>query len=115
MNTEQQTRLEIMRALDKEFPELLFEDLIHVARYIEHGGVKHEPPEQTGHPSEQGAPRKWVSLADIPDNVRWVKDHEGDLIKRFAFAENVLWVYTSHDYADIQPTDDDGPFTGALS
>lgn len=194
MNTDQKTRLEIMKALEKDFPDRLLEDLIDVARYVEGDASAadekaeefHRKVEEDGDRMRLGLdpihfkipdtprkwtnldaipadvwavtdgdgdvirrvalgnrriwkfeieryenttindefgpftevlsnPRTWTSLADIPDNVRWVKDHEGDLIKRFAFPEHGLWVYTSHDYADISPSDEDGPFSEVLS
>lgn len=39
MNTDQQNRLEIMKALEKGFPDRLLEDLIDVARYVEGNGT----------------------------------------------------------------------------
>lgn len=108
MNTDQQTRLEIMRALGEEFPNRPLEDLLHVARYVEHGGVKQA--EQTGPPSGSDEPRTWVSLADIPETVGSVEDREGDQIKRIVTAEQTEWVHTSHRYLGLPPMDDDGPF-----
>lgn len=115
MNADQKTRLEIMKALEKDFPDRPLEDLVYMARYVEHGGVEPGPPKQTGHPSEQGAPRKWASLADIPDTVRLVEDHDGELIKRLVTWEQSPWVFVAHKYTDILPTDGDGPFIEVLS
>lgn len=115
MNTNQQTRLEIMQALERDFPDRLLEDLLHVARYVEHGGAEPEPPKPDEPTIVQGDPRKWTSLADIPDTVRLVKDHDGELIKRLVTWEQSPWVFVAHKYTDIRPTNGDGPFIEVLS
>lgn len=108
MNDDQQARLEIMRALGEDFSDRLLEDLIHVARYVEHGGVEPELPE----PDE---PCKWASLADIPEIVGLVEDHAGNVIKRIVGVEHVPWAYANLDYEDFFPRDEDGPFIEVLS
>lgn len=104
MNTNQQNRLEIIRALKKEFPELLFEDLIHVARYIEYGRAELEPPKPVG-------PRKWAFLADIPETVELVEDRAGDVVRRIVNAGQTQWIYVSHRYLGFRLMDGAGPFT----
>lgn len=113
MNTDQQTRLEIMKALERDFPDRLLEDLLYMARYVEHGGA--EQAEQTEPTSVQGAPRTWTSLADIPASVLWVKDRDGDQIKRASSAGRTLWAHMTPVYAHISPNDEDGPFSEVLS
>ena len=116
MNTDQQNRFEIMKALEKDFPDRLLEDLIDVARYVEGGGIERDstakyPDEAEGIPEA----RTWTNLEDISAHVRAVTDSDGDVIRRVALGNRLVWKFEAARYKDIAISNEFAPFTEALS
>lgn len=121
MNADQQTRLEIMKALEKVFPDRLLEDLIDVARYVEAGGVERAREEsQDGaakYPEEAAdisEPRTWTALEDVPDDVLAVTDADGSRAMRVVSGDCQVWAYTFGIYTGFKVDSSAGPFTEVL-
>lgn len=117
MNTDQQTRLEIMKALEKGFPDRLLEDLLEVALYVEAGGIERAREESQDSAAQFleevvdiPAPRTWWKLDRIPDDVRAVTDQDGDVIHRVAVGDRLVWTFQAERYEDITVNNDVGPF-----
>lgn len=122
MNADQQTRLEIMKALEKDFPDRLLEDLIEVARYVEAGGIEQDRPESQDsaakYPEEADdipAPRTWTNLDHIPDGVGAVTDVDGYVICRVALGDRLVWKFEAERYEDMTVNDGFAPFAEVLS
>lgn len=122
MNANQQTRLEIMRALEKDFPDRLLEDLIHVARYVEAGGIEQDRAESQDSAAKSveeatdiPEARTWTKLERIPDDVRAVTDPDGDVIRRVALGNRLAWKFEATRYDGIAIDDTLAPFTEVLS
>lgn len=121
MNPDQQTRLEIMQVLEKDFPDRLLEDLTEVARYVEAGGierVREESQDSAAKTSWEAAylsePRTWTNLERIPDDVRAVTDQDGDVIRRVVECGLCIWRFEAARYMGITVNNDFGPFTEVL-
>lgn len=122
MNPDQQNRLEIVKALGKDFPDHLLEDLIDVARYVEGGGIDRaregsqdstaKYPDEADDISE---PRTWAHLEDIPAHVRAVTDSDGDVIRRVALGDRLVWKFEAERYEYIIIANNFAPFTEVLS
>lgn len=125
MNTDQKTRLEIMKALEKDFPDRLLEDLIDVALYVEVGGVERarlkesaekffetlrhlNPPTPA---QDKTSPRKWTNLDAIPSNVKAITDSDGERAEPRTFLGKRKWVFTEVPFDGVTVSPDDGPFT----
>lgn len=116
MNTDQQTRLEIMKALEKEFPDRLLEDLIEVARYVEAGGIERDSAAKFAEEAyDIPAPRAWAKLEHIPDDVRVATDADGDVICRVAVGDRLVWKFEVERYEAVIVNDYFGPFIEVLS
>lgn len=116
MNTDQQNRLEIMKALEKDFPDRLLEDLIEVARYVEAGGIEQDSAAKSaGEASDIPAPRAWRKLEHIPDDVQAATDADGDVIRRVAVGNHFEWKFEAGRYEAIIVDDQFGPFIEVLS
>lgn len=114
MNIDQQTRLEIMKALEKDFPDRLLEDLIDVARYVEGNGT---PATTFAHEflkASTASPRKWTNLDAIPSNVKAITDRDGDRAEPQTVKGKRKWVFTDDPFDGVTVSPDDGPFTEAL-
>lgn len=130
MNTDQQNRLEIMKALEKDFPDRTLEDLIEVARYVEGNGTPtitlQTPEVGIWHIEDSDAkfleeaayisePRTWKHLDHIPDDVRAVTDPDGDVIRRVALGDALVWQFEAERYQNTLVIDGFAPFTEVLS
>lgn len=116
MNTDQRTRLEIMKALEKDFPDRLLEDLIDVARYVEAGGIERDSAAKFAEEADDIPEwRTWAHLEHIPDGVGAVTDADGDVICRVALGDRLVWKFEDARYEVMTVTDDVGPFTEVLS
>lgn len=115
MNTDQQTRLEIMKALEKEFPDRLLEDLIDVARYVEGGGIEQDSAAKSAEEaSDIPTRRAWARLGHIPDDVRAATDADGDVIRRVAVGDRLVWKFEAEGFKDVAINDNFGPFIEVL-
>lgn len=132
MNIDQQTRLEIMQALEKDFPDRLLEDLIDVARYVEGGGVERVREVEAGvferarEESQESAAKypdeaddiserhTWMNLDRIPDDVRAVTDADGYAIRRVDLGNRLVWKFEDARYEDMIVNDGFGPFAEVL-
>lgn len=119
MNDDQQNRLEIMKALEKEFPDRVLEDLIEVARYVEAGGIERARQESQDSAAkfleeviDTPAPRTWWKLDDIPDYVGAVTDADGHVIRRAVWGDRLVWkLEDAARYKNVVVTDNLAPFT----
>lgn len=128
MNTEQKNRFEIMKALEKDFPDRLLEDLIDVALYVEVGGVERarlkesaekffetlrhlNPPTPA---QDKTSPRKWTNLDAIPSNVEAITDRDGDRAEPQVVLGKRKWVFTHGPLAGFDVLPNGGPFTEVL-
>lgn len=130
MNTDQQTRLEIMRALEKDFPDRVLEDLIDVARYVEgdaSAAVEEAKEFQRGidearmyfgldpvHLNIPDTPRKWTNLDAIPSSVKAITDRDGDRAEPQMIKGQRKWVFTDLPFDAVEVIPDGGPFTEVL-
>lgn len=115
MNTDQQTRLEIMKALEKDFPARLLEDLIDVARYVEGDGTPAITVARESRKASMASPRKWTNLDAIPSTVKAITDRDGDRAEPQTFQGKRKWVFTEVPFDGVTVSPDDGPFTEVLS
>lgn len=115
MNTDQQTRLEIMQALEKEFPDRLLEDLIEVARYVEAGSIEQDSAAKSaGEADDIFARRTWMKLEHIPAHVFAITDADGDVIRRVALGDRLAWKFEAEGFKDVAINDNFAPFTEVL-
>lgn len=114
MNTDQQTRLEIMRALEKDFPDRLLEDLIDVARYVEGDGTPASTFACESRKASVSGPRTWTNLEAIPSNVKAITDRDGDRAEPQTIKGQRKWVFTEIPFDGVTVSPDDGPFTEVL-
>lgn len=116
MNTEQQNRFEIMKALERDFPDRLLEDLIEVARYVEGEGIEQDSAAKSAGMSDASpAPRTWMKLEHIPAHVFAATDADGDVIRRVAVGNHLEWKFEAGRYEAIIVDDQFGPFIEVLS
>ena len=132
MNIDQQNRFEIMKALEKAFPDRLLEDLIDVARYVEGGGVERvreveagvferareesqdSAAKSLGEASGTPKPRKWTNLDAIPSSVKAITDRDGDRAEPQTLKGKRAWVFTDFPFDGLEVPPDCGPFTEVL-
>lgn len=116
MNTDQKTRLEIIKALEKDFPDRLLEDLIDVARYVEAGGIERDSAAKSvGEATDIPTRRAWAKLGHIPDDVRAATDADGDVIRRVAVGDRLVWKFELQEFEAVIINDQFGPFIEVLS
>lgn len=114
MNTDQQTRLEIIQALEKDFPDRLLEDLIDVARYVEGDGTPATTRAREFLNAGISSPRKWTNLAAIPSNVKAITDSDGDRAEPQTLKGERKWVFTDEPLDGVDVSPNYGPFTEVL-
>lgn len=124
MNTDQQARLEIMRALEKDFPDRLLEDLIDVARYVEGDGAPVSTVAREFRKAGVSGPRKWTNLdatprtwtnlEAIPSTVKAITDRDGDRAEPQTIKGKRKWVFTDEPLDGVEVSPDDGPFIEVL-
>lgn len=131
MNTDQQTRFEIMQALEKDFPDRLLEELIDVALYVEVGGVERarlkesaekffetlrhlNPPTPA---QDKTSPRVWGCFDDVPYETPFGVDGINGCLRKKGARIEVSYQKTKWQNCDLMHSDMQGyaPFTEVLS
>lgn len=111
MNIDQKARLEIMQALEKEFPDRLLEDLIEVARWVEGNGTPATTRARESRKAGMSSPRKWTNLDAIPSSVKRIRDRDGDRAEPRTLKGKRVWFFADAPFDGVEVSPDDGPFT----
>lgn len=111
MNTNQQNRFEIMKALEKDFPDRLLEDLIDVARYVEGEGMPVSTAAREFLEASTASARKWTNPHAIPSSVKAITDRDGDRAEPQTLQGKRKWFFTGLPFGGVEVTSNDGPFT----
>lgn len=114
MNADQQNRFEIMKALEKDFPDRLLEDLIDVARYVEGDGMPVNTVAREFLEASTASPRKWTNPYAIPSSVKAITDRDGDRAEPQMIKGKRKWFFTDAPLDGVEVTSNDGPFTEVL-
>lgn len=114
MNTDQQTRLEILREVETIFPGLPTGQVLDLARWVE--GNKDSPITVAREFRKAGVskPRTWTNLDAIPSTVKAITDKDGDRAEPRTVKGKRSWVFTDPLLGGVEAIPSDGPFTEVL-